>query len=100
MGRVDGKVVLVTGAASGLGRADAEHLAAEGARLVLTDVADEDGEALAKRLSDAGHEAVFLHHDVRDEDRWDEVIKATEKKFGRLDGLVNNAGVVVIARCR
>lgn len=97
MGRVDGKVVLVTGASSGLGRADAEHLAAEGARLVLTDVDDEGGKALAKQLNDAGHEAVFLHHDVRDEDRWGEVVKATEKKFGRLDGLVNNAGVVVIA---
>jgi 3(or 17)beta-hydroxysteroid dehydrogenase len=88
---------LITGAASGLGRADAEHLAAEGARLVLTDVDDEAGKALARQLTDAGHDAVYMHQDVRDEDRWGEVIKATEDKFGRLDGLVNNAGVVVIA---
>lgn len=97
MGRVDGKVVLITGGASGLGRADAEHLAAEGARVVVTDVDDKAGEALVAQLNGAGHEALFLHQDVRDEDRWGEVIAETEKAFGRLDGLVNNAGVVVIA---
>ncbi|MDJ0760878.1 MAG: SDR family oxidoreductase [Woeseiaceae bacterium] len=97
MGRVDGKVVLITGAASGLGRADAEHLAAEGARLVLTDVNAEAGEELAETLRGQGNEAIFLHQDVGDEARWDEVIKATDEHYGRLDGLVNNAGVVVIA---
>ncbi len=97
MGRVDGKVVIVTGAASGLGRADAEHLAKEGAKLVLTDIDDDAGNALAKQINDSGGDAVFMHQDVRDEDVWAQVIKATEEKFGRLDGLVNNAGVVVIA---
>ena len=97
MGRVDGKVVIVTGASSGLGAADAEHLAAEGAKLVLTDINDEAGEALAKKLRDGGAAAIYLHQDVRDEERWDEVVAETEKQFGRLDGLVNNAGVVVIA---
>ncbi len=97
MGRVDGKVVLITGAATGLGRADAEHLAAEGARLVLTDVNAEAGEELAETLRGKGSEVIFLEQDVSDEARWDEVIKATEDHYGRLDGLVNNAGVVVIA---
>ncbi len=97
MGRVDGKVVIVTGAASGLGLADAEHLAAEGAKLVLTDINDEAGEALAEKLRAGGSEAIYLHQDVRDEARWDEVVAETEKQFGRLDGLVNNAGVVLIA---
>lgn len=97
MGRVEGKVVIVTGASSGLGKADAEHLAAEGAKLVLTDINDEAGEALAKQLRDSGAEAIYLHQDVRDEARWEEVVAETEKRFGRLDGLVNNAGVVVIA---
>lgn len=97
MGRVDGKVVLVTGAASGLGRADAEYLAKEGAQLVLTDIDEAAGNALAKSLNDDGHKAIFLTHDVRDEGRWEEVIAATESEFGRLDGLVNNAGVVIIA---
>ncbi len=97
MGRVEGKVVIVTGAASGLGLADAEHLAAEGAKLVLTDINDEAGEALAEKLRAGGADAIYLHHDVRDEARWDEVVAETEKQFGRLDGLVNNAGVVLIA---
>ncbi|MEM1261376.1 MAG: SDR family oxidoreductase [Pseudomonadota bacterium] len=97
MGRVDGKVVIITGAASGLGRADAEYLAAEGARLVLTDIDDAQGEALREQLTGQGHDAIYLSHDVRDESRWQEVIGATKKTYGRLDGLVNNAGVVVIA---
>lgn len=97
MGRVEGKVVIVTGAASGLGLADAEHLAAEGAKLVLTDINDEAGEALAEKLRAGGAEAIYLHQDVRDEARWEEVVAETEKQFGRLDGLVNNAGVVLIA---
>ncbi len=97
MGRVEGKVVIVTGAASGLGLADAEHLAAEGAKLVLTDINDEAGEALAEKLRGGGAQAIYLNQDVRDEARWDEVIAETEKQFGRLDGLVNNAGVVLVA---
>lgn len=97
MGRCEGKVVIVTGAASGLGRADAEHLAREGAKVVLTDIDDDAGQALADGLKAEGHEAVYMNHDVRDEARWTEVVDATEEKYGRLDGLVNNAGVVVIA---
>ncbi len=97
MGRVAGKVVIVTGAASGLGRADAEHLAREGAHLVLTDIDEEKGNALTDELTAAGHTALFMKQDVSDEGRWQEVIDATEKAYGRLDGLVNNAGVVVIA---
>ncbi len=97
MGRVEGKVVLVTGAASGLGRADAIHLAREGARLMLTDIDEQGGQALVDSLTKDGHEAVFMSQDVADEARWQVVIDATEEKFGRLDGLVNNAGVVVIA---
>lgn len=97
MGRVDGKVVIITGAASGLGRADAQYLAKEGARLVLTDIDDDNGHALADELVANGGDAVFLHHDVRDEQRWLEVVAETENHFSRLDGLVNNAGVFVIA---
>lgn len=97
MGRVDGKVVIITGAAAGLGRADAQYLAAEGASLVLTDIDDEAGNALCDELTGAGHKAIYLNQDVRDEQRWQDVVDATEAEFGRLDGLVNNAGVVVIA---
>ena len=97
MDRVEGKVVIVTGAASGLGRADAEHLAREGAKVVLTDINDEAGNALAAELTASGADAMYLNHDVRDEDAWARVIDATRERHGRLDGLVNNAGVVVIA---
>lgn len=97
MGRVSGKVVIITGAASGLGRADAKSLASEGAKLVLTDIDTKAGKALASEISEAGGDAIFLEHDVREEDRWQEIVAATESHFGRLDGLVNNAGVVVIA---
>jgi 3(or 17)beta-hydroxysteroid dehydrogenase len=94
MGRVDGKVAIVTGAASGLGRASATLLAKEGASVVLTDVNAPDGEALAKQL---GAPAWFLRHDVSDEASWQHVIEETLARFGRLDVLVNNAGIVVLA---
>ncbi len=94
MGRVEGKVAIVTGGASGLGWADAELLVAEGARVVITDVNTKDGAALAERL---GPNALFLEQDVRDEERWKQVIAETVRHFGRLDVLVNNAGVVVVA---
>ncbi|SEJ76495.1 3(or 17)beta-hydroxysteroid dehydrogenase [Pseudomonas linyingensis] len=91
MGRVAGKVVLITGAASGLGAADARLLAQEGARVVLTDVNEELGREVASSIPGA----LFLTHDVRDELRWKEVIAETLAHFGRLDVLVNNAGVVI-----
>jgi 3(or 17)beta-hydroxysteroid dehydrogenase len=93
MGRVDGKVAIVTGAASGLGAADARRLVAEGANVVLTDVNAEGGETLASELGDA---AKFIRHDVADENNWQEVIAATLAAFGQLDVLVNNAGIVRI----
>lgn len=90
MGRVEGKVALITGAASGLGAADARLLAREGASVVLTDVNEELGRQTASTIPGA----VFLHHDVRDEARWKSVIADTMEQFGGLDILVNNAGLV------
>lgn len=92
MGRVDGKVVVVTGAASGLGRASAALLAQEGARVVLTDVNAGKG---AEAAAEIGGEAVFMTHDVTSEDDWRRVIADTVERFGRLDVLVNNAGIAV-----
>jgi 3(or 17)beta-hydroxysteroid dehydrogenase len=91
MGRVQGKVSLVTGAASGLGLADAEALAAEGSTVVLTDLSEAPGEAAAARI---GRGAIFLKHDVRSESEWADVIATVEQRFGGLDVLVNNAGIV------
>jgi 3(or 17)beta-hydroxysteroid dehydrogenase len=90
MGKMDGKVVLVTGGASGLGAEDARVLAREGAKVVITDVQDELGAQVAAEIPGC----VYLHHDVRDEARWAEVVKETVDAFGRLDTLVNNAGLV------
>jgi 3(or 17)beta-hydroxysteroid dehydrogenase len=97
MGRVSGKVALVTGAASGLGRADAILLAREGAKVVLTDI-DARGAAVARQIvEDGGGEATFLPQDVTDEAVWNDVIAAIERRHGRLDVLVNNAGIVIVA---
>jgi 3(or 17)beta-hydroxysteroid dehydrogenase len=90
MGRMDGRVALITGGASGLGAEDARTLAREGARVVITDVQDQLGEELAAQLPGS----LYLNHDVRDEKRWREVVGETIRAFGRLDTLVNNAGLV------
>ncbi len=92
-GRVAGKVALITGGASGLGAESALRLAREGASVVLTDMSAEAGEAKARAICDTGAKAVFLSQDVTDEARWAEVVKETLDRFGRIDVLVNNAGV-------
>jgi 3alpha(or 20beta)-hydroxysteroid dehydrogenase len=90
-GRLTGKVALITGAARGQGAAEARLFAAEGAKVVLTDVLDDDGEVVAKEIgADA---AVFRHHDVTEPAGWTDAVAAAVDAFGRLDVLVNNAGV-------
>lgn len=91
MGRVAGKVAIVTGGASGMGRADARLLASEGARVVVADMNEVDGQAVAKEIGDA---AVFMKLNVADEENWKTVIAATVDTFGGLDILVNNAGII------
>src|SRR3990167_9530052 len=92
-GRVAGKVALVTGGASGLGAESWRRLAREGASVVLTDLAAEAGQAVADEILAAGGTAMFLAHDVTDEARWAEVVAETVARFGRLDVLVNSAGI-------
>ena len=93
MDRVKGKVAIVTGAASGMGRADAVLLAQQGAQVVLTDLNEKDGMAAAKSI---GENAMFIRHDVTDEDNWKLVVERTVEHFGRLDILVNNAGLMTM----
>lgn len=91
MNRLDSKIAIVTGAAQGQGAEIARAFVAEGARVVLADVADEAGEALASELGEA---AVFVHHDVSDPASWQTVVQAAEERFGPVDVLVNNAGIL------
>jgi 3alpha(or 20beta)-hydroxysteroid dehydrogenase len=90
MGRVDAKVVLISGGARGQGAAEARLLAREGARVVIGDVLDEAG---AKVAAEIGDHARYQRLDVRDAADWQRCVAAAEREFGRLDGLVNNAGI-------
>ena len=92
-GQVAGKVALVTGGASGIGQAIAELLAEEGAIVVATDIDDLKGPDVVAGIKKAGGEAVFLHQDVTSEPRWAEVVGEIERRFGKLDVLVSNAGI-------
>src|SRR5580658_6476481 len=91
MGQLDGRAGIVTGAASGIGAATARVLAREGAKLVLTDLDDAAGLALAE-----GTGGVYVHHDVTDDSAWPVVVATAEKQFGRLDILVANAGIGIM----
>lgn len=91
MGRLDGKVAVVTGSARGIGEAGARLSVAEGAKVLLCDVLDELGEAVA---ADLGTSAGYTHLDVSDHDQWAAAVALAQDRFGRLDILVNNAGIV------
>lgn len=91
MGRLDGKVAIITGAAQGMGAAHARLFVEEGARVVLTDVNAEAGAALAQEL---GENACFFVHDVAGWTGWQEVVAAAEERFGPVNVLVNNAGII------
>jgi cyclopentanol dehydrogenase len=95
MGRLTGKVVLITGAASGLGAAQALACVKEGARVVFGDIADKDGSQIEAQIRVAGGEALYVHLDVTSENDWRSAIRETLGRFGRLDVLVNNAGIVI-----
>ena len=90
MGRLSGKVALITGAARGIGAANARMCIGEGAKVVLTDIRDSEGQDIADELGDA---AQYLHHDVTQSADWDRVIAETESLFGPISVLVNNAGI-------
>jgi 3alpha(or 20beta)-hydroxysteroid dehydrogenase len=91
MGRLDGKVALISGAARGQGEAEAGLFAAEGARVVMGDVLDDLGATVASELGDA---ATYVHLDVRRADEWQAAVAAAESAFGPVDVLVNNAGIL------
>ena len=92
--RLAGKVALITGGARGQGEAETRRFVAEGASVAITDVRDDEGEALAAELGDA---TCYLHLDVTDPDQWAGAVASTVERFGRLDVLINNAGIGIVA---
>lgn len=91
MGRLDGKTALITGAAGGQGEAEARAFAREGAQVVVADILHEQGQAVA---TDIGDNALYVPLDVRSEVAWQAGIETAIKQFGKLDALINNAGIV------
>ncbi|BBY50703.1 3-alpha-hydroxysteroid dehydrogenase [Mycolicibacterium arabiense] len=91
MGRVDGRVALISGGARGMGAEHARVLAAEGAAVVIADVLDDEGAAVAEAIGD---QATYVHLDVTDEHSWSRAVQATVERYGSLSVLVNNAGIV------
>ena len=97
MAQLAGKAAIVTGGASGIGEACSETLAREGAAVLITDIDDLRGKDVVARIAKAGGKAHYLNHDVRDEAAWPGVIAEAEKRFGRLDIMVANAGIGIMA---
>lgn len=93
MKRLEGRIALITGGASGIGKATAHRFIAEGAVVIISDIQDEAGAAVVKELMKEGGKASYLHHDVASETSWIEVIEHIENNFGVLDILFNNAGI-------
>ncbi|MBS4201182.1 glucose 1-dehydrogenase [Bacillus sp. FJAT-49732] len=92
MARLDGKIAIITGAAQGMGASHARKFVEEGAKVVLTDLNEEKGKALAAEL---GENALFVKHNVTSADDWATVVSETEKAFGSVNVLVNNAGITM-----
>lgn len=95
MGRVDGKVALISGGARGMGAEHARALVAEGAKVVVGDILDDEGKALAEQLGDA---ARYVHLDVTSAQEWDAAAATAVDEFGTLNVLVNNAGIVALGK--
>jgi 3alpha(or 20beta)-hydroxysteroid dehydrogenase len=92
MGRLDGKVAVITGGARGQGASHARRFVKEGAKVVFTDILVDEGNALANEL---GENARFIKHDVTDSEQWQQVVAETEATFGPVNILVNNAGIAI-----
>jgi NAD(P)-dependent dehydrogenase (short-subunit alcohol dehydrogenase family) len=93
MKRLQDRVAVVTGGASGIGKATAYRLAEEGAKVLVTDISDEEGELVVKHLGELGYDATYVHHDVSLEADWERVVEVALETYGGLDVLFNNAGI-------
>jgi len=97
MGHVEGKVVVITGAGAGIGRATAALFAKNGAKVIVTDIKEPEGQETVEKIMAEGGEALFVAHDVASEEHWQRVLAAAKDRFGGIDVLVNNAGIYIIA---
>jgi len=93
MGRLDNKVAIIAGGAVGIGGADSLLFAREGAKVVIGDINEKDGQALAAQIREEGHEAVFVRHDITREEDWVNIMETAVKTYGKVNICVNNAGV-------
>ena len=93
--RLKGKVALITGGARGQGAAEARLFVEEGARVVITDILDEEGKKLEAEIIELGGECLFMHQDVSSSQDWEKIVSATVRQFGKIDILLNNAGIAV-----
>ena len=95
MGRLDGKVALISGGSKGQGAAEAKLFAQEGAKVVLADILDDEGKKIEAEINETGGEAMYLHLDVTSEAEWAAAVRAAVDSYGKLDILVNNAGILL-----
>ena len=95
MGRLEGKVALISGAARGQGEAEARLFANEGAKVVFGDILDVEGEKVEAEINETGGEAKYIHLDVTNESEWETAVKESVNSYGKLDILVNNAGISI-----
>ena len=95
MGRLEGKVALISGAARGQGEAEARLFANEGAKVVFGDILDMEGEKVEAEINETGGEAKYIHLDVTNESEWETAVKESVNSYGKLDILVNNAGISI-----
>ena len=91
--RLNGKVALISGAARGMGAEEARIFAREGAKVIIGDVSDDEGKAVEATIAEAGGQALFVHLDVTREEDWAKAVEQAVTRFGKLDVLVNNAGI-------
>ncbi len=95
MGRLDGKVAIITGAGSGQGAVEAKLFAGEGAKVVATDIQLEAVSKVVEEIRESGGDAAAFEHNVSSEEDWDKVVGKTVEAYGKLDILVNNAGILI-----
>ncbi|PKB72832.1 MAG: cyclopentanol dehydrogenase [SAR202 cluster bacterium Io17-Chloro-G7] len=95
MGRLDGKVVLISGGARGQGATEAKMMASEGASIVFGDILDEEGKKVEAEIAELGHNATYVHLDVTQEADWKSAVNTAVDQYGKLDILVNNAGILI-----